>query len=58
MDVTTLAAVTSLDSDAALSNTAHCGRDALTNSYGWFIQVLLASLAFMLLIGKLEMQLS
>ncbi|KAF2364205.1 Store-operated calcium entry regulator STIMATE [Trinorchestia longiramus] len=31
---------------------AHCGRDALTNSYGWFVQLLLATLAFMLLIVK------
>lgn len=29
-----------------------CGKDALTDSYGWFVQVLLASLAFGLLILK------
>ncbi|XP_064112566.1 store-operated calcium entry regulator STIMATE-like [Macrobrachium nipponense] len=29
-----------------------CGKDALTDSYGWFIQALLASLAFGLLILK------
>lgn len=29
-----------------------CGKDALTDSYGWFVQVLLASLAFGLLICK------
>ncbi|XP_037799844.1 store-operated calcium entry regulator STIMATE-like [Penaeus monodon] len=29
-----------------------CGRDALTDSYGWFVQALLASLAFGLLILK------
>ncbi|KAK4318105.1 hypothetical protein Pmani_010873 [Petrolisthes manimaculis] len=29
-----------------------CGKDALTDSYGWFIQALLATLAFMLLILK------
>ena len=33
-------------------NDPHCPRDALTNSYGWFVQLLLASLAFMLLIGE------
>lgn len=39
---------------ASDSSSAHCGRDALTNSYGWFVQVLLASLAFMLLIGQFK----
>lgn len=29
-----------------------CGKDALTDSYGWFVQVLLATLAFGLLILK------
>lgn len=29
-----------------------CGKDALTDSYGWFVQALLASLAFGLLICK------
>ncbi|XP_077286688.1 store-operated calcium entry regulator STIMATE-like [Arctopsyche grandis] len=30
----------------------HCSKDALTNTYGWFLQVLLAGLAFTCLIGK------
>ena len=29
-----------------------CERDALTDSYGWLIQGILASMAFALLIGK------
>ncbi|CAH1988593.1 unnamed protein product [Acanthoscelides obtectus] len=30
----------------------HCSKDALTDMYGWFLQVLLASLAFTCLIAK------
>lgn len=30
----------------------HCGKDALTNTFGWFLQVLLAGLAFTCLICK------
>lgn len=30
----------------------HCSKDALTDMYGWFLQVLLACLAFTCLIGK------
>ncbi|KAG7163453.1 Store-operated calcium entry regulator STIMATE-like [Homarus americanus] len=33
-------------------DTSGCGKDALTNSYGWFVQALLASLAFGLLVLK------
>lgn len=30
----------------------HCSKDALTDVFGWFLQVLLACLAFTCLIGK------
>lgn len=30
----------------------HCSKDALTDNYGWFMQFLLAILAFTCLIGK------
>ncbi|KOB70904.1 Uncharacterized protein OBRU01_09469, partial [Operophtera brumata] len=30
----------------------HCSKDALTDTYGWFMQVLLAVLAFTCLVGK------
>lgn len=30
----------------------HCPKDALTDVFGWFLQVLLACLAFTCLIGK------
>lgn len=30
----------------------HCNKDALTDVFGWFLQVLLACLAFTCLIGK------
>lgn len=30
----------------------HCSKDALTDRYGWFMQFLLAVLAFTCLIGK------
>lgn len=32
----------------------HCSQDALTDSFGWFIQGVLACLAFALLISKFE----
>ena len=31
----------------------HCGKDALTDMFGWFLQILLACLAFTCLICKL-----
>lgn len=30
----------------------HCSKDALTNFFGWFLQGILAGLAFTCLIGK------
>ncbi|XP_076059891.1 store-operated calcium entry regulator STIMATE-like isoform X2 [Oratosquilla oratoria] len=39
-------------SDPSTSPNSVCGKDALTNSYGWFVQAMLASLAFTLLILK------
>lgn len=33
----------------------HCGKDALTNMFGWFLQVLLACLAFTCLICKITL---
>jgi len=30
----------------------HCDKDALTDMFGWFLQVLLAALAFTCLIAK------
>lgn len=38
-------------SDYMLSE-LHCSKDALTSTYGWFMQFLLAVLAFTCLIGK------
>lgn len=32
----------------------HCSKDALTDVFGWFLQVLLACLAFTCLIGKID----
>lgn len=32
----------------------HCPKDALTDVFGWFLQVLLAGLAFTCLIGMLS----
>lgn len=32
----------------------HCSKDALTDIFGWFLQVLLACLAFTCLIGQLS----
>ncbi|KAA0200098.1 hypothetical protein HAZT_HAZT011367 [Hyalella azteca] len=41
-----------VSNNSSADDDVHCGRDALTNSYGWFVQLLLATLAFMLLIVK------
>ncbi|KAK6643632.1 hypothetical protein RUM43_005142 [Polyplax serrata] len=38
--------------DSNVSQELHCGKDALTDSLGWFLQVLLATLAFTCLILK------
>lgn len=35
-----------------VSQELHCGKDALTDALGWFLQVLLATLAFTCLICK------
>lgn len=32
----------------------HCPKDALTDLFGWFLQVLLACLAFTCLVGKFK----
>lgn len=42
-----------LDKNALLNNDLHCSKDALTNFFGWFLQGLLAGLAFTCLIGEL-----
>lgn len=34
------------------NNASQCGQDALTSSYGWLIQGILAVLVFTLLVGK------
>lgn len=46
---------TIFDSPIAGNDTdgSDCGQDALTNSYGWLIQGILAILVFGLLVGKL-----
>lgn len=38
--------------EKAHSGGLHCSKDALTDMFGWFLQVLLACLAFTCLIGK------
>ncbi|KAL0278521.1 UNVERIFIED_CONTAM: hypothetical protein PYX00_000327 [Menopon gallinae] len=38
--------------DDSISQELHCGKDALTDTLGWFLQVLLAALAFTCLIIK------
>lgn len=39
-------------SDYIYLSELHCSKDALTDNYGWFMQFLLAILAFACLIGK------
>ncbi|XP_026320536.1 store-operated calcium entry regulator STIMATE-like isoform X2 [Hyposmocoma kahamanoa] len=39
-------------SDSIYWSELHCSKDALTDTYGWFMQFLLAVLAFTCLIGK------
>ncbi|VVD03488.1 unnamed protein product [Leptidea sinapis] len=39
-------------SDVIYWSELHCSKDALTDTYGWFMQFLLAILAFTCLIGK------
>lgn len=47
MNGTDLAAAEAVDDGGTSS---HCSKDALTDMFGWFLQVLLASLAFTCLI--------
>lgn len=39
-------------SDSPSLNEFHCRKDALTDFFGWMLQVLLACLAFTCLVGK------
>lgn len=39
-----------------MSQELHCGKDALTDALGWFLQILLATLAFTCLICKYKIE--
>lgn len=39
--------------EVTLSEGLHCPKDSLTDVFGWFLQILLACLAFTCLIGML-----
>lgn len=41
-----------MDNTSVIWSELHCPKDALTDTYGWFMQFLLAVLAFTCLIGK------
>lgn len=49
--ITTLVSITS-SGDGIQWNPPHCPKDALTNFFGWFLQGILAALAFTCLIGE------
>lgn len=42
------------NNEVKISGGLHCPKNALTNVFGWFLQILLACLAFTCLIGKLS----
>lgn len=48
--ITTLVSITS--GDGIQWTSPHCPKDALTNFFGWFLQGILAGLAFTCLIGE------